>query len=89
MRILSLIAVVVFLSALAPQALAGTVEDCVRELNPNPQIGDCTAAILGKVLESGFLYLGTPAMHKRALTEREIEYLSYVAEHYILLTQDY
>jgi tetratricopeptide (TPR) repeat protein len=45
MRILSLIAVVVFLSALVPQARAGTLEDCVREQNPNPQIGDCTAAI--------------------------------------------
>ena len=43
----------------------------------------------GKVLESGFLYFGNPAVQKRALTENELKYLSYVADHYTLLTQDY
>ena len=43
----------------------------------------------GKVLESGYLYFGNPAIQKRALTEAEIEYLSYVADHYILLKQHY
>jgi len=43
----------------------------------------------GKVLESGFLYLGNPVTRKRELSEREIEYLSYVAEHYRLLTEHY
>ncbi len=43
----------------------------------------------GKKLESGYLYLGNPALRKRALTESEIEYLSYVADHYVLLKQNY
>jgi carbonic anhydrase/acetyltransferase-like protein (isoleucine patch superfamily) len=43
----------------------------------------------GKVLESGYLYLGNPVIRKRALSEREIEYLAYVAEHYILMKQHY
>ncbi len=52
-------------------------------------IGSGSLVVPGKVLESGFLYLGNPATQKRALTEREIEYLSYVAEHYVLLSRDY
>ncbi len=43
----------------------------------------------GKTLESGFLYLGNPVTRKRELSEREIKYLSYVAEHYRLLTEEY
>lgn len=43
----------------------------------------------GKTLESGYLYLGNPAVQKRRLSEREVEYLAYVAEHYILLKQNY
>ena len=41
----------------------------------------------GKRLESGFLYLGNPVRQKRPLSEREIESLSYLADHY-LLTKD-
>lgn len=33
--------------------------------------------------------IGNPVTQKRALTEREIKYLVYVADHYILLTEDY
>ncbi len=43
----------------------------------------------GKVLESGYLYFGNPVIRKRALTEREFEYLGYVADHYALLKQNY
>ena len=43
----------------------------------------------GKVLESGYLYFGNPVVQKRALTEDELGYLSYVSDHYTLLTQDY
>jgi carbonic anhydrase/acetyltransferase-like protein (isoleucine patch superfamily) len=43
----------------------------------------------GKKLESGYLYLGNPALRKRPLTAREIDYLAYVADHYILLKQHY
>jgi len=43
----------------------------------------------GKILESGYLYLGNPARQKRRLSDREIEYLSYVAQHYVSLSADY
>lgn len=37
----------------------------------------------GKVLESGFLYVGRPAMKIRPLSADEIAYLKYSAQHYI------
>lgn len=43
----------------------------------------------GKVLESGMLYMGRPAKAVRALTEEEIKYLRYSAEHYMRLKDDY
>ena len=36
-----------------------------------------------KILESGFLYIGRPAVKVRALTEAEIAYQRYSAEHYV------
>ena len=52
-------------------------------------IGSGSLVPPGKLLESGYLYLGNPVTQKRALTDGEIEYLSYVANHYILLTEHY
>ncbi len=43
----------------------------------------------GKVLESGMLYMGRPAKAVRALTEQEIAYLKYSAEHYMRLKDNY
>jgi carbonic anhydrase/acetyltransferase-like protein (isoleucine patch superfamily) len=43
----------------------------------------------GKVLESGILYTGRPAKAVRALTDAEVAYLRYSAEHYIQLKNDY
>ncbi len=43
----------------------------------------------GKVLESGMLYMGRPAKAVRALTEEEIVYLRYSAEHYIRVKNNY
>ncbi|PHQ81426.1 MAG: gamma carbonic anhydrase family protein [Coxiella sp. (in: Bacteria)] len=40
----------------------------------------------GKRLESGFLYLGSPAKKIRALTAKEIEHITYSAEHYAKLS---
>lgn len=37
----------------------------------------------GKVLESGFLYVGSPARQARPLNEKEIEYLGFSAQHYV------
>ncbi len=45
MRLISLIAVVVFLSALAAPARAGMAEDCNQEYDRDLQIGGCTAVI--------------------------------------------
>ncbi|HCB14009.1 MAG TPA: gamma carbonic anhydrase family protein [Gammaproteobacteria bacterium] len=36
----------------------------------------------GKVLESGFLYVGSPVKQIRPLTERELEFLEYSAQNY-------
>ncbi len=43
----------------------------------------------GKVLESGMLYMGRPASAVRPLTEHEIAYLRYSAEHYMRLKDNY
>jgi len=52
-------------------------------------IGSGSLVPPGKTLESGYLYLGNPVLQKRPLTDKEIEYLSYVADHYVLLKQNY
>jgi carbonic anhydrase/acetyltransferase-like protein (isoleucine patch superfamily) len=38
-----------------------------------------------KRLESGYLYVGSPAKQRRALSENEKEFLRYSAEHYVSL----
>lgn len=43
----------------------------------------------GKVLESGFLYVGSPAIKKRALTQEEIEFIDYAAMNYVKLKDSY
>ncbi len=43
----------------------------------------------GKTLESGMLYMGRPAKIVRALTEEEIAYLKYSAEHYMRVKNNY
>ncbi|OIQ96879.1 carnitine operon protein CaiE [mine drainage metagenome] len=43
----------------------------------------------GKVLESGYLYMGSPAKKVRALTEKEIVHFMYSAEHYMRLKNQY
>ena len=43
----------------------------------------------GKVLESGHLYMGSPAKKIRALTEKELGHFMYSAKHYIRLTNAY
>jgi carbonic anhydrase/acetyltransferase-like protein (isoleucine patch superfamily) len=43
----------------------------------------------GKVLESGHLYVGRPAVKARALTPEEIAYLKYSAEHYVRVKNNY
>jgi carbonic anhydrase/acetyltransferase-like protein (isoleucine patch superfamily) len=43
----------------------------------------------GKRLESGFLYVGRPVEKVRALSEAEIAYLRYSAEHYVRVKNNY
>lgn len=43
----------------------------------------------GKVLKSGFLWKGRPAREVRELNEKERRYLSYSAQHYVLLKNRY
>ena len=43
----------------------------------------------GKVLESGYLYMGRPAKKIRPLTEEEIAHLMYSAQNYITLKNVY
>jgi carbonic anhydrase/acetyltransferase-like protein (isoleucine patch superfamily) len=43
----------------------------------------------GKVLDSGYLYVGRPAVKVRALTADEIAYLRYSAEHYVRVKNNY
>jgi len=43
----------------------------------------------GKVLPGGYLYLGSPARAVRELTQKEKDFLSYSAEHYVKLKNDY
>jgi carbonic anhydrase/acetyltransferase-like protein (isoleucine patch superfamily) len=43
----------------------------------------------GKVLQSGMLYVGRPALPVRALSDQEIAYLRYSAEHYIRVKNNY
>lgn len=43
----------------------------------------------GKQLESGMLYMGRPAKAVRELTQQELAYLRYSAEHYIRVKNNY
>lgn len=43
----------------------------------------------GRVLESGYLYLGRPARQVRELTSDEIAYFNYSARHYVQLARSY
>jgi len=52
-------------------------------IQPRVMLGAGSLVSPGKVLESGFLYVGRPAVKVRPLDEREIAYLRYSAEHYV------
>ncbi len=43
----------------------------------------------GKILESGYLYLGNPAKAVRKLSTKELEHLTYSAEYYVCLKNRY
>lgn len=43
----------------------------------------------GKVLESGYLYVGSPAKQVRPLQEKEFEFIAYSAQNYVRLKDRY
>lgn len=43
----------------------------------------------GKVLESGYLYVGSPVKQARPLTEEEKAFFKYSAEHYVKLKNEF
>ena len=55
----------------------------------NVMVGAGSLVPPGKVLESGFLYVGRPVRQVRALTAEEIAYLRYSAEHYVRVKNNY
>jgi len=52
-------------------------------------VGAGTLVPPGKVLESGYLYLGNPARRVRALTDKELKYFHYTARRYSDLAAEY
>lgn len=52
-------------------------------------IGAGSLVAQGKKLDSGYLYMGSPAKQIHALTEKEKSFLRYSAEHYAKLKDDY
>ncbi|MES2740223.1 MAG: gamma carbonic anhydrase family protein [Pseudomonadota bacterium] len=63
------------------------MDDAVLE--PQVMLGAGSLVAPGKVLASGYLYVGRPAVAVRALTAEEIAYLTYSAEHYVRLKDNY
>ncbi|MBT9612325.1 MAG: gamma carbonic anhydrase family protein [Burkholderiales bacterium] len=58
-------------------------------LEPRVLLGAGSLVPEGKTLQSGYLYLGRPAKQLRPLTEEELAYFNYSAEHYIALACSY
>jgi len=58
-------------------------------VEPRVLIGAGSLVPEGKVLESGYLYLGSPVRRVRPLSERELAHFMYSAQHYIRLKNNY
>lgn len=54
-------------------------------IEPEVIVGAGSLVPSNKVLESGYLYTGSPAKQARPLTDKEREYLAYSASHYVRL----
>ena len=59
------------------------------QLQPRVLLGAGSLVPEGRVLESGYLYLGSPAKRIRPLTEGELAHFAYSAQQYIRLKNDY
>lgn len=58
-------------------------------VNDEVIIGAGTLVPPGKVLESGYLYIGNPVRQARALTDREMSFFDYTAKRYVDLGAKY
>jgi len=54
-------------------------------LEPRTLLGAGSLAPPGRVLEGGYLWVGSPARRVRPLTDQELQYLEYSAAHYVRL----
>jgi carbonic anhydrase/acetyltransferase-like protein (isoleucine patch superfamily) len=59
------------------------------KIRKNVLLGAGSLVPPGKELESGFLWLGNPVKKIRPLTEKELAYFKYSAEHYVKLKNQY
>ena len=58
-------------------------------IEPRVLLGAGSLVPEGRVLESGYLYLGSPVRRVRSLSERELAHFLYSAQHYIRLKNNY
>jgi carbonic anhydrase/acetyltransferase-like protein (isoleucine patch superfamily) len=58
-------------------------------LEPRVLLGAGSLVPEGRVLQSGWLYLGRPAKAVRPLSDEELAYFTYLAEGYVKLAGDY
>jgi len=58
-------------------------------VNTQVIVGAGSLVTPAKELKSGFLYVGRPAVAVRELTEEEITFINYSAEHYVRLKNNY
>ena len=58
-------------------------------VNDEVMVGAGTLVPPGKVLESGYLYKGNPALRARPLTEQELKYFLYASKRYVDLAAEY
>ena len=56
-------------------------------VHKHAMVGAGSLVTNGKELEGGYLWMGRPAKKVRELSEKEIEYLSYSASHYVKVKQ--
>ncbi len=58
-------------------------------VNDNVMIGAGSLVPPGKVLDSGFLYVGSPVKKARLLNDKEVQFLSYSPKNYVRLKNQY
>jgi carbonic anhydrase/acetyltransferase-like protein (isoleucine patch superfamily) len=58
-------------------------------VNDDVVIGADTLVTPGKDLESGYLYVGSPARQARPLSRKELDYFRYTAANYVRLKDSY